>query len=149
MGEWLSPLDVRYNGRDDTGEAIWLLLSDLGYASAQLPEGEIWVPKGFVTDFASVPRVPMAYLIAGNKGHGAAVIHDWLCRNGYELGIPRDVADKVFHEALMTKMPVDNETPVEKWRADLMYAAVRGYSRGLAEADQEVYGSEADTQYIF
>jgi len=36
---------------------------------------------GLETDFASVPRLPLAYLIAGNTAHKAAVIHDYLYRS--------------------------------------------------------------------
>ncbi|WP_161968944.1 DUF1353 domain-containing protein [Aquitalea magnusonii] len=38
----------------------------------------ITVEPGFLTDYASVPRVPVLYLLFGDTTHKAAVIHDWL-----------------------------------------------------------------------
>lgn len=36
------------------------------------------IPEGFLTDFASVPRIPFAYMLFAGKAKKAAVIHDWL-----------------------------------------------------------------------
>jgi len=55
----------------------WRLLAPLRYQSAVLGT-LIEVPTGFLTDFASVPRLPLAYLLAGDTAHEAAVIHDFL-----------------------------------------------------------------------
>lgn len=57
----------------------------------------IKVTKGFITDFASVPRLPFVYILLGGQGNKAAVIHDWLY-SSHE--VPRDVADSIFREAL-------------------------------------------------
>jgi hypothetical protein len=55
------------------------------------------VPKGFVTDFASVPRLPFAYMLFGDTAHRAAVIHDYL----YSLGkCKREYADNVLKAAM-------------------------------------------------
>ena len=59
-------------------DSIWSLDSDLIFESAKL--GTITVPKGFQTDFASVPRVPIAFSLFGNRAHHEAVIHDYLYR---------------------------------------------------------------------
>jgi hypothetical protein len=78
------------------------LLAPFGFYSAEL-DAEIIVPAGFVTDFASVPRLVGAYLLFGGKGKRAAVIHDWL----YSLGKldpatwAREKCDRVFREALI------------------------------------------------
>ena len=40
--------------------------------------GVIVVPAGFITDFASVPRLPFVYMFFGGVGDEAAVLHDWL-----------------------------------------------------------------------
>lgn len=77
------------------------LLRRFGFYSALL-QNVIWVPKGALTDFASVPRLVGAYLMFGGKGKRAAVIHDWL----YVLGKvdpqrwPRELCDDIFKEAL-------------------------------------------------
>lgn len=55
------------------------------------------VPVGFVTDFASVPRLGAVYAWLGNEGHEAAVVHDWLY---YSAITTKDMADDVLLEAL-------------------------------------------------
>ena len=82
------------------------------------------VPAGFITDFASVPRWPVAYWLTGNTAHRAAVIHDWL----YDHGAPslegppwlitRKQADLIFLNAM-------KDSGVPGWRRWTMYTAVR------------------------
>ena len=36
------------------------------------------IDAGFVTDFASVPRVPIAFTLFAGKAKKSAVLHDWL-----------------------------------------------------------------------
>jgi Protein of unknown function (DUF1353) len=79
------------------------------------PIGLICVPKGFQTDLASVPRLPVAWLIAGGVGNRAAVVHDWLCVKRHYTSI---VAARIFAEALAA-------SGIDAWRRALMYAAVR------------------------
>lgn len=73
----------------------------------------IQIPEGFRTDLASVPRfLPLAYAMFGGRGRKAAVLHDYLCRQGFD----RAFADDVFWGALVIE-----EGPVV---ADAMYVAV-------------------------
>jgi hypothetical protein len=91
---FLSPLCVEQISED--GNGIWQLRDPLRYASALL-NGIISAEKGFVTDFASVPRLPFAWMLAGGVANRAAVIHDLL----YQCGnVAREVADSVFLEAM-------------------------------------------------
>ncbi len=72
------------------------VLAPFGYYSAIL-EREVWVPADFQTDWASVPKWPLFFLMLGGKGKRAALIHDYL----YTIGeIGRDLCDAVFREAL-------------------------------------------------
>jgi hypothetical protein len=73
------------------------------------------VPARFMTDFSSVPRWPLTYLLTGNTAHEAAVIHDYL----YVLGeYSRAQSDEIFREAaIVVGEPL--------WRANLMYAGIR------------------------
>lgn len=77
----------------------------------------IHVPHGFVTNFASVPRLPFAYLLFGGKGNRPAVVHDYLYA---KAECPRNWCDAVFHHGLMTLAP-----EITQGQADAMYAAVR------------------------
>lgn len=92
--EFLTELDVRL--KDD--DSIWVLESPLIYYSPLV--GKVEVPKGFETDFASVPRIPVAYWLYGSRAHREGVIHDFLFRKDC---IPRPsfmTANKVFLEAM-------------------------------------------------
>jgi hypothetical protein len=96
MSKFLSPLrveqveDVSHDGR-----GTWRLLDPLVYDS-DLVRRIIVVPAGFVTDFASVPRVPFAYWIAGDVAHPAAVVHDWEYTSH---DVDRATADAILEEA--------------------------------------------------
>lgn len=92
----------------------WRILEPLVYLSALI--GRVEVPAGFETDFASVPRLPLAYLLTGNTAHAAAVVHDWLCVNPGELATA--TIDRVFREAC-------EASGVPWWRRWLMFGAVR------------------------
>lgn len=91
---FLSPLSVRLLS---DAENRWELLADLRYRSAVFPS-QIIVPRGFVTDFASVPRLPVVYWRYGNRAKEAAVVHDFLYQT--HLTSTRKVADDVFAEAM-------------------------------------------------
>jgi hypothetical protein len=81
------------------------MLAKLGFYSAEL-DCTIWVPKYFITDFASVPRIPFFYMVVGGKGKKAAVIHDFLYSGGLvhvggvDRVLTRAECDSVFAEAL-------------------------------------------------
>ncbi len=116
MAEFLSKLEVEKvtEAKGMFDRATWLLMEPLIYRSDVLTVTLI-VPAGFVTDFASVPRVGGLYDLVGDTGHASATVHDWLCRSGK---VPRSRADKVFREALEVE-----EVPA--WRRNLMYLGVR------------------------
>lgn len=64
--------------------------------------GEITVPAGFVTDFDSVPRLPLAFWLTKGRSRLAPVIHDWLYseqRIG-PISVSRGLADRIFLEAM-------------------------------------------------
>lgn len=94
----------------------WRLTGLLAFYSAKL-DNLIFVRKGFVTDFASVPRVPVAYWLFADVGQEAAVIHDFLYTEGK---LPRKLADEIFLEAL-------EACGVPAWRRWPMYLAVRTF----------------------
>ena len=110
--EFLSPLEV---SREKT--LGWRLLRPFIFKSEVLKQ-TIFVPAGYVTDFASVPRLPLAFLLTGDHAHAAAVVHDYLVE--YKV-VPRKLADRVFLEA----MEIEG---IPKWRRALMYSAVRMYT---------------------
>jgi len=109
--QFLSPLQVEQIDKDD-----WKLLAPLRFYSAVL-DREIIVPKGFVTDFASVPRLPFIYWFTGGLAQAAAVIHDWLYRTETAF-LTRAQADAVLAEA----MAASGYWKIRSW---FMWAGVR------------------------
>lgn len=71
------------------------------------------IPAGFTTDLASVPRLPVAFLLFGAEARRAAILHDWLYQHHY----PRAMADNIFYAAM--------EGEVSGWKRWIMWAAVR------------------------
>lgn len=115
--QFLSPLQVQECERDGSadGRGTWQLLGRLVYRS-RIAGRTFTVPVGFVTDFASVPRVPLAFLLAGGRAHAPAVVHDWLYT--VHAGLTRAQADAVFREACAARGEPG-------WRAWAMWAGVR------------------------
>jgi hypothetical protein len=104
-------------------DELFELTKEFRYDTAINGGARIIVPAGFTTDFASVPRLPLAYMVFGNKAHMAAVVHDYL----YTTGIwPKDQADLVFREAMLA-------TGIKPWQAEQMYAAVRDFGESAWE----------------
>ena len=100
MGRFLTELNVK-RLPDKNGRKQWQLLSPFIYESANV--GIIIVPTGFVTDFASIPRLPFVYWIFGGAGDEEAVLHDFLYQNPHTTGcgvtVDRSLADKVLRGA--------------------------------------------------
>lgn len=108
MSRFLTPLRAEKSG------GVWTILQPLIYES-DVAQKVFIVPEGFVTDFASVPRIPLAFLLTGDSAHEAAVVHDWLYRKDI---VTRSVADAVFAEAAK----ISGEAG---WKSWLMWAGVR------------------------
>ena len=110
--QFLTPLRVEQIDKDD-----WVLLDDLVYNSLLL-DRQIVVPENFITDFASVPRLPFVYWAAGGTAEAPAVLHDWFYRKGTEE-VTRAQADALLFEAV--------ESREYYWHARswLMWAGVR------------------------
>lgn len=107
---FLTPLRVEQLD-DDT----WRLEEALVYYSQKL-QRSLAVPPGFVTDFASVPRLPFIYWLLGGKASKAAVVHDYLYRRN--AGVSRADADAIFVEAMQASGQA-------QWRQRLMYQGLR------------------------
>lgn len=109
-----------------SGRGIWRVTVPLQYQSDILGR-MIEVELGFLTDFASVPRVPVAYWLFGDTSHRAAVIHDWLYHH-HEICDER-TANKVLLEAMEAE-------GIPAWRRTFIYLGVKigGTSSWLEDA---------------
>jgi len=93
----------------------WQLTDELMYFSESVWK-LIKVPAGFITDLASVPRLPLAYMLAGGKAQEPAVVHDYLYSTKM---FTRDVCDDIFYEAILASKQ-------HGWfTANIMWAGVR------------------------
>ncbi len=95
---WVTIEGTEYRGRDET----------------------FYVPSGFLTDFASVPRVFTWLIPRYGVYTQSAILHDYFC-NGYG-GVSRHDADGLFRRSLA-------EFRVSLPRRWLMWAAVRTAGR--------------------
>ncbi len=99
--------------------------------------GRSWVvPKGFATDFASIPAFGRAFIDKAHQNAYAAVLHDFLY---YTQPVSRPEADLLFKEALAS--PDCNTTPLKQW---VMYRAVRiGGLKAWLKAKEQSNQTEA------
>ena len=103
---------------------LWRLERDFVYEVGELGSGKkIVVPKGFLTDGASVPRAFWMLLPPWGDYSRASVIHDYLCwrlidDTAHPLAPTRKIADDIFHEAMLV-------SGTGKCAAWLIWAAVR------------------------
>lgn len=93
----------------------WRLEAQLVYESDLLKK-HVAVPAGFVTDFASVPRLPLAYMLVGGKANAAAALHDWFYSTHM---LTRELSDDVFYEAIRA-------LGHSRFTAYMMWLGVRG-----------------------
>lgn len=100
-----TPIDDKY----------WLVNEEYRY---QTSKGLVVVPKGFRTDYASVPKIFRNIINTYGKHGRAAVVHDWLYSSKCKINITRAEADKIFLEIMV-------EWSVKKYKRILMYMLVR------------------------
>ena len=100
-----TPIDDKY----------WEVMEDYYYKTSR---GVIRVPKGFRTDYASVPRIFRNIINSYGKHGRAAVVHDWLYSSQCKIDITREEADKIFLEIM-------KECGVGSIKRNLMYRMVR------------------------
>lgn len=113
MSSFTTPLRFEFvSGR------LFELLEPFEYHIGAFPsEQVITVPKGFITDLASIPRPLWAVFPPDGEYAKAAVVHDFLYRFP---STSREFADSVFDEA----MGVLGVAPWKRW---LITKAVRTF----------------------
>lgn len=94
----------------------WELLEEFTYYLGSEGLGMyIRVPKGFITDFAPVPRMFWSILPPWDRYGKAAVLHDYMYQNTLFI---RLLCDSIFYEAMtVLKVP--------RWQRWLIYLGVR------------------------
>lgn len=106
---FLTTLDTR-----DMKNGNSMVLAEFRYRPLD-KRGTITIPVGFITDFASVPRLFRAFITGHDNTKMPAVLHDWLYRKG--IGTRKE-ADKMFLMAM-------KENGVPWWKRRMAYRGVR------------------------
>ncbi len=115
MSQFTQPVDIRHRKGHD---ADWVVVTtDLRWEIGEIGSGKfVHIPKGFITDLASVPRFLWPFIPPHGRHTNASILHDYLYRYSHSNG--RAWADRQFYEAMIAL-----ETP--KVRARIMWLAVR------------------------
>jgi len=71
------------------------VIYDIGYSGS---DDRIIVPSGFITDFASIPRILWVFWPPMGQYSGAAILHDYLYSSQKHS---RDRCDDIFMEAMV------------------------------------------------
>lgn len=135
---------IRYDAEasDALGRDYYRLLDDFKFYVGDKSDN-VWVylPRGFLSDGATVPRM-FYWLVPPWGRHGeAAMVHDYLCEHltlyhGTELiQIDRATADSIFNEAMKVSQ-------VNPFIRHLMYGAVRLYAWYTRR-----FGKESNTSF--
>jgi hypothetical protein len=120
------PLDTRYdaNASRELGHDHWRVLTPFSYKIDE--ESWVTIPRGYLTDGASVPRLFWNMIPPWGIYGQAAVVHDLLCeylsvvRNGKIVNITRAECDRVLNQA-MQNLGVPT---LQRW---MIYSAVCAY----------------------
>ena len=83
-----------------------------------LSSGEIVVPRGFDTDFSSIPT-PLHWIVRWSRVDIAGVVHDFLYR---ETNAPRDDADRVWWE-----LALSGQHSANWYQARICWLMLRGF----------------------
>ena len=129
---WLTRIRVEDDGFDKSGREVWRLLKPLAFRSPRF--GTVVVPPDFRTNYASVPRLPLVFLMAGGRASKEAALHD--CE--YTLRrMPREDADDLFLEALLLN------PSIPEGLAYTMHKAVRWFGNGSWEDETNIVQPES------
>lgn len=120
------PLDTRYDAYASRllGHDHWRVLTPFSYMIDE--ESHVTIPRGYLTDGASVPRLFWNMIPPWGAYGQAAVVHDLLCeyltvvRDGKPVRITRAECDKVLNQA-MQNLGVPT---LQRW---MIYGAVCSY----------------------
>ncbi len=97
------------------GKMKFKLIEPLEYHVGCYPSKEIIiVPVGFITDFASVPRVFWPIVSPIDNHANAAVIHDFMYQTNYA---PKNRCEEIFYEAM-------GVLDVPEWKRNSIYWSV-------------------------
>lgn len=134
MSSFTKPLIIAYDAEASAalGGTYWRLWNDFKYELGAKGSGRwVYVPAGFLTDGASVPRAFWSIIPPWGAYGQAAVLHDYLCEflsvtiNGLPKSISRAECDRILDEA-MGVLGVPDATRATIYEAVCLYRKVSG-----------------------
>lgn len=124
---WLTRLRVEDDGFDKSGREIWRGIDYAAFRSKRF--GTVVTPPGFRSNYASVPRLPLVFLMAGGRASKEAYFHDF----AYTVRqMDREDADDLFLEMLLL-----NPT-ITEGLAHTMHKGVRWFGNGSWEDETNI-----------
>ena len=94
----------------------WAVRKEFSYEVGHLGSGDkITVPVGFITDLVSTPKPLWSILPPFGRYLSSAIIHDYLY---FSHDRNKKESDEIFYEGMIV-------LGVSKWKANLIYQAVR------------------------
>ena len=131
MAQFLTELVTEcIDDRAASGRGFWKVMEPFSYQSDILKK-TITVEPGFITDYASVPRLPVLYLLFGDTSHKSAVLHDWLFHN--HVVCDEQTANNVLLEASTVE-------GIVKWRRFGIWLGVKLGGKSSWEEDGQGNG---------
>lgn len=101
-----------------------LIIEEFDYYREKNNNEIIKVPKGFESDFASVPSIMRALVSPIGRHSKPSVLHDYLCELYHVGEVSRYFCDEVFNEAMKVKK-------VKTIDRIILYSGVRIYAYWL------------------
>lgn len=129
--EFDAALSIEYDAdaSQALGKDYWRVLNGFKfYLDDPTEEKLVFVPAGYLTDGATVPRMFWSLLPPWGSYGQAAVVHDILCErlaisvHGINSTITRAQADSAFKQAMVS-------LKVPRWKRNVMYIAVRVFAK--------------------
>lgn len=122
MSSFTTPLKVEIH---DNGR-LYILTESFHYYREDKSKENIIVPKGFITDFATTPRILWSVLPPFGRYAKCAVLHDYLCEEFHRGRIKRKEVDKIFLES-MEAISIPFFTKWSLYLGVRIYAVFKGY----------------------
>lgn len=104
----------------------WVVTKAFSYNITEAGDEVIYIPQGYLTDGASIPKILQGVITPWGKYSQACVVHDYLCeylqiwKDGVIVKIDRKRCDKILDEAL-------RESEVSSWTMRSIYKSVVFY----------------------
>jgi hypothetical protein len=131
VSDFTAPLQTEYDLASSTalGYDVWRVTSAFKFYLGNIEDDTwVYVPAGYLSDGASVPRVFWELIPPWGPYGQAAVVHDMLCEyltvfkgDGTPVSITRKHADNILKEAMLA-LGVPN---IERWA---IYNAVKAFT---------------------